>query len=170
MPALVTVVLVVATNTEYGHSFLGNNDNASIYDDRGSVIRGTLCETQLSSNMEKRHKEAKLGRTFRTDRVSTIRRHYRLPGRGGGLPRTDGITGLPCRNINKPARRCAILQKFDNWNHNTVSHSGVRNKRTQRMNLFWKRIWWEEGDRQVGRGRRGGKWMNSVVACFVVLW
>ncbi len=46
------------------------------------------------------------------------------------------------------SRRCQLTGKKAN-NAFAVSHSHRRTKRLQQVNLQWKRIWWEEGNRWV---------------------
>ncbi|ORM40849.1 50S ribosomal protein L28 [Babesia sp. Xinjiang] len=90
---------------------------------------------------EKRHKEALLGKKFRTLGTSSQARHYRIVGRGGGLPRLRKSSGMPTKRMVLPARRCMILGKMDNTKARQISHSGKRSHRRQKVNLQWKRIW-----------------------------
>ncbi len=46
------------------------------------------------------------------------------------------------------SRRCQLTDKQDN-NAYQVSHSHVRTKKLQGVNLQYKRVWWEEGKRYV---------------------
>ncbi len=46
------------------------------------------------------------------------------------------------------SRRCEITGKKAN-NAYAVSHSHRRTKKLQEVNLQWKRVWWEEGNRWV---------------------
>jgi large subunit ribosomal protein L28 len=46
------------------------------------------------------------------------------------------------------SRRCQLTGKKAN-NGYAVSHSHRRTKKLQQVNLQWKRIWWEEGNRWV---------------------
>ncbi|MEB3338848.1 MAG: 50S ribosomal protein L28 [Leptolyngbyaceae bacterium] len=46
------------------------------------------------------------------------------------------------------ARQCQLTGKKAN-NAYAVSHSHRRTKKVQEVNLQWKRIWWEEGNRFV---------------------
>jgi large subunit ribosomal protein L28 len=46
------------------------------------------------------------------------------------------------------SRRCQLTGKKAN-NAYAVSHSHRRTKRLQEVNLQWKRVWWEEGNRWV---------------------
>jgi large subunit ribosomal protein L28 len=46
------------------------------------------------------------------------------------------------------ARKCQLTGKKAN-NAFAVSHSHRRTKKLQEVNLQWKRIWWEEGNRWV---------------------
>ncbi len=45
-------------------------------------------------------------------------------------------------------RKCQITGKKAN-NAMAISHSHRRNKRLQHVNLQWKRVWWQEGNRWV---------------------
>ncbi|KAL8438878.1 hypothetical protein Efla_005358 [Eimeria flavescens] len=105
-----------------------------------------LAKVQMS---EKRYKEQLTGKKFRTVGRSSIARHYRIQGRGGGLPRLRKATGLPANPIVLPMRRCMLLGKMDNRKARSISHSGRRTHRIQRVNLAWKRLWWPEGGRYV---------------------
>lgn len=53
------------------------------------------------------------------------------------------------RRAKKPTkttgRVCQILGKVDNRKARSVSFSHVRTKRLQKVNLHWRRLWWEEG-------------------------
>lgn len=90
---------------------------------------------------EKRHKEALWGRKFKSTGTSSQVRHFRIVGRGGGLPRLRKVSGMPTKRIELPARRCMLLGKMDNTKARQISHSGKRSHRTQKVNLQWKRIW-----------------------------
>ncbi len=46
------------------------------------------------------------------------------------------------------SRRCQLTGKRAN-NGYAISHSHRRTKKLQEVNLQWKRIWWEEGNRWV---------------------
>lgn len=46
------------------------------------------------------------------------------------------------------ARRCQLTGKKAN-NAMAVSHSHIRTKKLQEINLQWKRFWWPEGNRFV---------------------
>ncbi len=46
------------------------------------------------------------------------------------------------------ARRCQLTGKKAN-NAMAVSHSHIRTKKLQEVNLQWKRFWWPEGNRFV---------------------
>lgn len=46
------------------------------------------------------------------------------------------------------SRVCQLTGKRAN-NGMAVSHAHNRNKKLQQVNLQWKRIWWEEGNRFV---------------------
>lgn len=46
------------------------------------------------------------------------------------------------------SRRCQLTGKKAN-NAMAVSHSHRRTKKLQEVNLQWKRVWWEEGNRWV---------------------
>jgi large subunit ribosomal protein L28 len=46
------------------------------------------------------------------------------------------------------SRRCQLTGKKAN-NGFAVSHSHRRTKKLQQVNLQWKRVWWEEGNRWV---------------------
>lgn len=46
-------------------------------------------------------------------------------------------------------RRCMLLGKTANHKARHISHSHVRSKRTQWVNLQWKKIWWPQGRKQV---------------------
>jgi large subunit ribosomal protein L28 len=46
------------------------------------------------------------------------------------------------------ARRCQLTGKRAN-NAMAVSHSHIRTKKLQEVNLQWKRFWWPEGNRFV---------------------
>lgn len=46
------------------------------------------------------------------------------------------------------SRKCQLTGKKAN-NAFAVSHSHRRTKRLQEVNLQWKRIWWEQGNRWV---------------------
>ncbi|NDJ16266.1 50S ribosomal protein L28 [Myxacorys almedinensis] len=46
------------------------------------------------------------------------------------------------------ARKCQLTGKTAN-NAFAVSHSHRRTKKLQEVNLQWKRIWWESGNRWV---------------------
>jgi large subunit ribosomal protein L28 len=46
------------------------------------------------------------------------------------------------------SRRCQLTGKKAN-NAYAVSHSHRRTKKLQEVNLQWKRIWWEKGNRWV---------------------
>jgi large subunit ribosomal protein L28 len=46
------------------------------------------------------------------------------------------------------SRRCQLTGKKAN-NGYAISHSHRRTKKLQEVNLQWKRIWWEEGNRWV---------------------
>ncbi|KAL8443283.1 hypothetical protein Emag_005957 [Eimeria magna] len=105
-----------------------------------------IARLQMS---EKRYKEQLKGKKFRTVGSSSVARHYRLQGRGGGLPRLRKATGLPTNPIILPMRRCMLLGKMDNRKARSVSHSGRRTHRIQRVNLAWKRLWWPEGNHYV---------------------
>eukprot|EP00371_Babesia_bovis_P001577 XP_001610224.1 50S ribosomal subunit protein L28 [Babesia bovis T2Bo] len=98
-----------------------------------------LHEFKLFS--EKRHKEAMLGRKFNKKGSSSQIRHYRIVGRGGGLPRLHKVSGTPTKRIKLPARRCMILGKMDNTKARNISHSGKKSHDPQRLNLQTKRIW-----------------------------
>lgn len=45
------------------------------------------------------------GKKFRTAGRSSVARHYRIQGRGGGVQRTQKATGLPSNPIILPMRR-----------------------------------------------------------------
>ncbi len=45
-------------------------------------------------------------------------------------------------------RKCQLTGKKAN-NGYAISHSHRRTKKLQEVNLQWKRIWWEEGNRWV---------------------
>ncbi|UVC49986.1 50S ribosomal protein L28 [Theileria orientalis] len=93
---------------------------------------------------EKRHKEAMIGKKFDKKPTSSQVRHHRIVGRGGGIPRIRRCTKLPAKPIILPARRCMLLGKMDNTKAMKRSHSGVRTKKTQKLNLHWKKIWHPE--------------------------
>jgi large subunit ribosomal protein L28 len=46
------------------------------------------------------------------------------------------------------SRRCQLTGKKAN-NGFAVSHSHIRTHKLQEVNLQWKRIWWEQGNRWV---------------------
>jgi len=46
------------------------------------------------------------------------------------------------------SRRCQLTGKKAN-NGFAVSHSHVRTHKLQQVNLQWKRVWWEQGNRWV---------------------
>ncbi len=46
------------------------------------------------------------------------------------------------------SRVCQLTGKRAN-NSMAVSHAHNRNKKLQQVNLQWKRVWWEEGNRFV---------------------
>ncbi|NJN48848.1 MAG: 50S ribosomal protein L28 [Alkalinema sp. RL_2_19] len=46
------------------------------------------------------------------------------------------------------SRRCQLTGKKAN-NAMAVSHSHIRTKKLQEVNLQWKRFWWPEGNRFV---------------------
>ncbi|MGL6280967.1 MAG: 50S ribosomal protein L28 [Microcoleaceae cyanobacterium] len=46
------------------------------------------------------------------------------------------------------SRRCQLTGKKAN-NGFAVSHSHVRTHKLQEVNLQWKRVWWEQGNRWV---------------------
>jgi large subunit ribosomal protein L28 len=46
------------------------------------------------------------------------------------------------------ARRCQLTGKKAN-NAMAVSHSHIRTKKLQEVNLQWKRFWWPEGNKFV---------------------
>lgn len=46
------------------------------------------------------------------------------------------------------SRVCQLTGKKAN-NAYAVSHSHIRTKKLQEVNLQWKRVWWEEGNRWV---------------------
>jgi large subunit ribosomal protein L28 len=46
------------------------------------------------------------------------------------------------------SRKCLLTGKKAN-NAYAVSHSHRRTKKLQEVNLQWKRVWWEEGNRWV---------------------
>jgi len=46
------------------------------------------------------------------------------------------------------ARKCQLTGKKAN-NGFAISHSHRRTKKLQEVNLQWKRVWWEEGNRWV---------------------
>jgi large subunit ribosomal protein L28 len=46
------------------------------------------------------------------------------------------------------ARKCQLTGKKAN-NAYAISHSHRRTKKLQEVNLQWKRIWWEKGNRWV---------------------
>ncbi|HIK14910.1 MAG TPA: 50S ribosomal protein L28 [Leptolyngbyaceae cyanobacterium M33_DOE_097] len=46
------------------------------------------------------------------------------------------------------ARKCQLTGKKAN-NGRAISHSHRRTKKLQEVNLQWKRVWWEEGNRWV---------------------
>ncbi|CDJ52719.1 50S ribosomal protein L28, putative [Eimeria brunetti] len=98
---------------------------------------------------EKRYKEQLMGKKFTSVGRSSIARHYRIQGRGGGKPRVRKATGLPSNPIVLPARRCMLLGKMDNRKARSISHSGVRTHRVQKLNLRWKRLWWAEAGHYV---------------------
>ncbi|KAK1937637.1 putative 50S ribosomal subunit protein L28 [Babesia divergens] len=81
------------------------------------------------------------GRKFKSTGTSSQVRHFRIVGRGGGLPRLRKVSGMPTKRIELPARRCMLLGKMDNTKARQISHSGKRSHRTQKVNLQWKRIW-----------------------------
>ncbi|KAL8275453.1 hypothetical protein Esti_000665 [Eimeria stiedai] len=112
------------------------------------LIRSVSGISRLQMS-EKRYKEQLKGKKFRSVGSSSIARHYRLQGRGGGLPRLRKATGLPTNPIILPMRRCMLLGKMDNRKARSVSHSGRRTHRIQRVNLAWKRLWWPEGNHYV---------------------
>ncbi|AFZ79627.1 60S ribosomal protein L28, putative [Theileria equi strain WA] len=90
---------------------------------------------------EKRHKEALYGKKFNKKGKSSRVRHYRIVGRGGGMPRLGKITKVPTQAIKLPNRRCMLLGKMDNSSARKISHSGIRTHKKQKLNLHWKRIW-----------------------------
>lgn len=90
---------------------------------------------------EKRHKEAIWGRKYTSLGTSSQKRHYRIVGRGGGIPRRYKVSGMPTKRMELPARRCMLLGKMDNSKARKISHSGKRTHRKQKVNLQWKRIW-----------------------------
>ncbi|EAN32963.2 Ribosomal L28 family protein [Theileria parva strain Muguga] len=68
-------------------------------------------------------------------------RHHRIVGRGGGVFRLNKRTKLPAKPIVLPYRRCMLLGKMDNTKAMQISHSGVKTRKPQKLNLHWKRIW-----------------------------
>uniref|UniRef100_A0A3B0MLY8 50s ribosomal subunit protein L28, putative n=1 Tax=Theileria annulata TaxID=5874 RepID=A0A3B0MLY8_THEAN len=102
-------------------------------------IIGNIHEFILYS--EKRHKEAMFGKKFHTKPKSSQVRHHRIVGRGGGVPRLNKRTKLPAKPIVLPYRRCMLLGKMDNTKAMQISHSGVKTRKTQKLNLHWKKIW-----------------------------
>lgn len=46
-------------------------------------------------------------------------------------------------------RRCDLTDKRRNAKARTVTFSHTRNHKVQKVNLQWKRMWWEEGNRFV---------------------
>jgi large subunit ribosomal protein L28 len=58
------------------------------------------------------------------------------------------------------ARRCQLSGKKAN-NAMAVSHSHIRTKKLQEVNLQWKRLWWAEGNRFV-RLRLSTKALKTV--------
>ncbi|GFE54986.1 50S ribosomal protein subunit [Babesia ovis] len=82
-----------------------------------------------------------LGRKFTSVGTSSTVKHFRIVGRGGGLPRLHKVSGAPTKRIDLPARRCMLLGKMDNTKARKISHSGKRSHRHQKLNLHWRRIW-----------------------------
>ncbi|BAM40448.1 50S ribosomal protein L28 [Theileria orientalis strain Shintoku] len=115
-----------------------NNIFTQFFNSHGSSIN------KFTLYSEKRHKEAMIGKKFDKRPTSSQVRHHRIVGRGGGIPRIRRCTKLPAKPIILPARRCMLLGKMDNTKAIKRSHSGVRTKRTQKLNLHWKKIWHPE--------------------------
>ncbi|XP_952035.1 50s ribosomal subunit protein L28, putative [Theileria annulata] len=111
-------------------------NNVNLYQ---NGIIGNIHEFILYS--EKRHKEAMFGKKFHTKPKSSQVRHHRIVGRGGGVPRLNKRTKLPAKPIVLPYRRCMLLGKMDNTKAMQISHSGVKTRKTQKLNLHWKKIW-----------------------------
>ena len=53
------------------------------------------------------------GKKFTSVGRSSIARHYRIQGRGGGLPRVRKATGLPTNPIVLPMRRCWLTLSLE---------------------------------------------------------
>jgi large subunit ribosomal protein L28 len=58
------------------------------------------------------------------------------------------------------ARRCQLTGKKAN-NAMAVSHSHIRTKKLQEVNLQWKRIWWAEANRFI-RVRLSTKALKTI--------
>ncbi|CEM03173.1 unnamed protein product [Vitrella brassicaformis CCMP3155] len=110
--------------------------------------RSGLSSLQMA-NRESRHKEFTRGKKFRTIGTSSIARHYALQGRGGGMPRVHPITGKPLKPLVLPVARCMLLGKMANTRRMKRSFSMKATHKPQKVNLQWKRMWWEEGNRFV---------------------
>ncbi|CDR93996.1 50S ribosomal subunit protein L28, putative [Babesia bigemina] len=133
--ALCVWLLIIATPTSCFRQSTAAPRDLSISRTAGGIVRPFVVFS------EKRHKEALLGKKFRTVGRSSQKRHYRLVGRGGGIPRLHKVSGMPTKRIALPARRCMLLGKMDNTKARSISHSGKRTHRVQKVNLQWKRIW-----------------------------
>lgn len=120
-------------------SFTSNNRNTTgkseIWSDTPSNRRHFVVYS------EKRHKEAIWGRKYTSTGTSSQKRHHRIVGRGGGLPRRYKVSGMPTKKMEHPARKCMLLGKMDNTKARQISHSGKRTHRKQKVNLQWRRIW-----------------------------
>ncbi|GBE60821.1 ribosomal protein RPL28 [Babesia ovata] len=102
----------------------------------GEASQGSTSGMSLPSAAHVRQ-----GKKFRTVGRSSQIKHYRIVGRGGGIPRLHKVSGMPTKRIALPARRCMLLGKMDNTKARSISHSGKRTHRAQKVNLQWKRIW-----------------------------
>jgi large subunit ribosomal protein L28 len=76
----------------------------------------------------------------------------------------DCIQEISQHSVWRPimARRCQLTGKKAN-NAMAVSHSHIRTKKLQEVNLQWKRLWWAEGNRFV-RLRLSTKALKTVQA------
>ncbi|OEH79976.1 50s ribosomal protein [Cyclospora cayetanensis] len=86
---------------------------------------------------EKRYKEQLMGKKFTSLGRSSVVKHYRIQGRGGGLPRVRKATGLPANPIVLPMRRLRLSMK----GLKTIKKYGVHRAAEKfKLNLRDKRL------------------------------